>query len=150
MGGDLGELCLRGRIKDQTKLWGFGPEVRVWARTDLKARNLKTSGGGGPRWKSVLSRMSVDREEGRVIEVRNPRCNPDEFLNRELSGAIGVCGDQLVDLRRINKGIVALELAIRSPDDGVPVSIDHAPIIISGTCCKSRLHHLSGLASARV
>ena len=66
---DLGELCLRRRINDQTKLWGFGPEVRVWARTDLKARNLKTSGGGGPKWKSVLGRMSVDREEGRVIET---------------------------------------------------------------------------------
>ena len=45
----------------------------IWSRMDLKSKCFRTSAKGGPSWKDVVARVTLDASTGHVIEIEAAR-----------------------------------------------------------------------------
>ena len=58
----------------------------IWTRMDLKSKCFRTSAKGGPSWKDVEARLTLDASTGHVIEIEAARDITRECEHRLLPG----------------------------------------------------------------
>ena len=72
-----------GRIQ----LQGLHREDRVWTRTDIAAKTMKTTMRGGPNWDNVTRRVTISGSTGQVLKDE-----PAGRITRSLEHAVLVGG----------------------------------------------------------
>ena len=65
---------------------GLSGTYFIWPRMDLKSKCFRTSAKGGPSWKDVEARVTLDASTGHVIEIKAARNITRECENRLLPG----------------------------------------------------------------
>ena len=80
--GHLIPSSLRSSLQDL----GLSGAYFIWTRMDLESKCFRTSSKGGPPWKDVEARVTLDASTGRVIETEPARDITREREHRLLPG----------------------------------------------------------------
>ena len=65
---------------------GLSGTYFIWPRMDLKSKCFRTSAKGGPSWRDVEARVTLDASTGRVIEIEAVRNITREREHRLIPG----------------------------------------------------------------